>query len=46
VVAQLRDLLATEQSAEVANEYEYDRSLLPERRQLSLFSAPIGKGDR
>jgi hypothetical protein len=29
-VAQLRDLLAAEQSAEVANEHQYDRALSPE----------------
>jgi hypothetical protein len=45
LVAQLRDLLTTEQSAEVADEGEDDRLFLPVRRQVSNLSRRIGKCD-
>jgi hypothetical protein len=44
-VAQLRDLLTTEQSAEVADEDEHDRLLLPERFQTYTHSLPIRELD-
>jgi len=45
VVAQLRDLLAAEQSAEVADEDEHDRALLPERSESHPLPPPIGELD-
>jgi hypothetical protein len=45
LVAQLRDLLTTEQSAEVADEDEDDRLLLPERFQTYALALPIGELD-
>ncbi len=44
-VAQLRDLLTTEQSAEVADEHQDDRPLLPERFQTYTRSLPIRELD-
>ena len=35
-VAQLRDLLSAEQSAEMANEYQNDRAVLPVITQLAM----------
>jgi hypothetical protein len=40
-VAQLRDLLAAEQSAEVADEDQNDRALLPERAEPQSLAAPV-----
>jgi hypothetical protein len=45
LVAQLRDLLTTEQSSEVADEDEDNWLLLPVLRQRSGFPRPIGKLD-
>jgi hypothetical protein len=44
-VAQLRDLLAAEESTEVADEDEDDRLLLPERTQGLGFARRVGKLD-
>jgi hypothetical protein len=41
VVAQLRDLLAAEQSAEVADEGENDRLVSPQRAEPDAFAPPI-----
>jgi hypothetical protein len=43
--AQLRDLLAAEESAEVTDEDENHRSLLPQRPEAHLLAAPVRELD-
>jgi hypothetical protein len=48
-VAQLRDLLAAEQSAEVADEHEHDRALAPQIAQPNralVCVAELDSGER
>ena len=45
LVAQLRDLLTTEQSAEVADEHQDDWPLLPELSEPFSVPRPIGELD-
>jgi hypothetical protein len=44
-VAQLRDLLAAEQSAEVADEHQHDGAFFPVRAEPPGFAAPVRKLD-